>query len=97
MALGKVWFLTLPTTDIAKWKKAFDKSKVFWILILNISKWFDHSRNNILIAKLSADEFSIPAVKLMSCKFKIKIKGQKLVLHTVFGKELPPESHNVQS
>ena len=62
MALGKVWCVTLPTTDIGKWKKAFDKSKVFGILILNISKGFDHSRNNVLTAKLNADKFLIPAV-----------------------------------
>ena len=82
---------------VDKWRKAVNKSKVFGILILNISKAFDCICNNVLIAKLNANRFSIPAVELMQDKFKTKIKGQKLVLHAVLEKELSLESHKAQS
>ena len=48
-----------------KWKSAVDKGKIFGILMTDLSKAFDCLSHELIIAKLSAYGFSLPALKLM--------------------------------
>ena len=47
------------------WKSAVDKGKIFGILMTDLSKAFDCLSYELIIAKLSAYGFSLPALKLM--------------------------------
>ena len=50
---------------LEKWKNAVDKGKVFGALLTDLSKAFDCLPHELIIAKLNAYGFNLPALKLM--------------------------------
>ena len=50
---------------LEKWKNAIDKGKVFGALLTDLSKPFDCLPHELIIAKLNAYGFNLPALKLM--------------------------------
>ena len=48
-----------------KWKKAVDTKKVFGALLTDLSKAFDCLPHDLIIAKLNAYGFSLPALNLI--------------------------------
>ena len=50
---------------LEKWKNAVDKKKVFGALLTDLSKAFDCLYHELIIAKLNAYGFNLPALKLM--------------------------------
>ena len=50
---------------LEKWKNAVDKGKIFGALLTDLSRVFDSLSHDLLIAKLNAYGFSLPALKLV--------------------------------
>ena len=50
---------------LEKCKNAIDQEKVFDALLTDLSKAFDYLRHELIIAKLNAYGFNLPALKLM--------------------------------
>ena len=50
---------------LEKWKTAVDNKKTFGALLTDLSKAFDCLSNEILLPKLNAYGFSLPALRLM--------------------------------
>ena len=50
---------------LEKWKNAVDKGKVFDALLTDLSKAFDCLAHELIVAKLNAYGFNLPALKLM--------------------------------
>ena len=50
---------------LEKWKNAVDKGKIFRALLTDLSKAFDSLCHDMLIAKLNAYGFSLPALRLV--------------------------------
>ena len=50
---------------LEKWKNAVDKGKVFGALLTDLSKAFDCLPHELIIVKLNAYGFKLPALKLM--------------------------------
>ena len=48
-----------------KWKKSVDNVKAFGALLMNLSKAFDCLDHKLLVAKLNAYGFNLPALKYM--------------------------------
>ena len=52
-------------TLLEKWKNAVEKGKMFGALLADLSKAFDCLNHELLIAKLNAYGFTLPALKLI--------------------------------
>ena len=52
-------------TLLEKWKNAVDNGKIFGAILTDLSKAFDCHNHEPLIAKLSAYDFTLPALKLI--------------------------------
>ena len=52
-------------TLLEKWKNAIDKGKIFGALSTDLSKAFECLNRELLIAKLKAYGFTLPALKLI--------------------------------
>ena len=50
---------------VRKWKQAVDSGQMFGALLTDLSKAFDCLHHELLIAKLNAYGFSLPALKLV--------------------------------
>ena len=50
---------------LEKWKRSVDNSKMFGVLLTNLSKTCDCLDHELLIAKLNAYGFSLTALKLV--------------------------------
>ena len=54
------WLLAL----LQKWIRAVDSGQIFVVLLTNISKAYDCLDDELIIAKVNACGFSLPALKL---------------------------------
>ena len=50
---------------LEKWKQAVDSGQMFGALLAELSKTFDYLYDELLIAKLSKYDVSLPALKLV--------------------------------
>ena len=50
---------------LKKWKSAVDNKRIFGALVTDLSKAFDFLPHDLLLAKLSAYGFSLPALRLV--------------------------------
>ena len=50
---------------LEKWKSAADNKKKFGALLTNLSKAFDYLSHKLIIVKLNANGFSLPALRLI--------------------------------
>ena len=61
-----------------KWKKAVDNSKVFGVVLTDLSKAFDCTCQDLLVAKFNAYGLSFPALKMMQDYFQNQKQRTKL-------------------
>ena len=67
---------------LEKWKNAVDKGKVFSALLTDLSKAFDCLPHELIMAKLNAYGFNLPALKLNNVLRSImhRVHGRKYFL-----------------
>ena len=63
---------------LGKWKNTVDKGKIFGALLTYLSKALDSLSHDLLIAKLNAYGFSLPALKLVHCYFSNRKQSTKI-------------------
>ena len=66
---------------LEKWKRAVDSSQIIGTLLTDLSKAFDCLDHELLIAKLNAYAFSLPALKLVR-DYLLKRKQRSKVIRT---------------
>ena len=64
---------------VEKWKNAVDKGKVFGALLTDLSKAFDCLPHELIIAKLNACGFNLPALKLMHSYLSHRKQRTKII------------------
>ena len=68
---------------LEKWKSAVDNKKTFGALLTDLSKAFDCLIHDLLLAKLNAYGFSLPALRTKNKdKFQIQFMGKNLIRDT---------------
>ena len=67
---------------LEKWKKCFDKGKVFGALLTDLLKGFDCLDHELLTAKLNAYGFSLPALRAVHI-YLSNIKQNKRILKRI--------------
>ena len=70
---------------LEKWKRSVDSGKVFGILLTDLSKTFDCLDHELLVAKLNAYGFSLPALRLIHDYLSQRNREQGLKIHIVNG------------
>ena len=70
---------------LEKWKRSVGNGKAFGALLKDLSKGFDCLDHELLIAKLSAYGYSLPALKLIHDYLSHKKQKQELMIHIVHG------------
>ena len=63
---------------LEKWKNAVDTEKIFGALLTDLSKAFDSLSHDLLITKLNAYGFSLPALKLVHSYLSNRKKRTKI-------------------
>ena len=63
---------------LEKWRSAVDNKKTFGVLLTDLSKAFDCLSHELLLAKLHAYGFSIPALRLVYSYLKNKKQRTKI-------------------
>ena len=63
---------------LEKWKNDVDKGKVFCALLIELSKAFDCLPHELIIAKLNACRFNLPALKLIHSYLSHKKQRTKI-------------------
>ena len=74
---------------LQKGKNVVDKGKIFGALLTDLSKAFDSLSHDLLIAKLNAYGFSLPALKLVHSY----LSNRKLTTRIAHGKKYYLEYH----
>ena len=70
-----------------KWKNSIDKGKVFGALLTDLSKAFDCLPHELIIAKLNAYGFNLPALKLMHSYLSHRKQSIRSTMHIVHGRK----------
>ena len=70
-----------------KWKNSIDKGKVFGALLTDLSKAFDCLPHELIIAKLNAYGFNLPALKLMHSYLSHRKQSLRSTMHIVHGRK----------
>ena len=60
---------------LEKLKSSVDKDRVFGVLLTDLSRAFDYLGHELLIAKLNAYDFSLPALRLIHCYLSVVESG----------------------
>ena len=63
---------------LEKWRSAVDNKKTFGVLLIDLSKAFDCLSHELLLAKLHAYGFSIPALRLVYSYLKNRKQRTKI-------------------
>ena len=75
-------------TMLEKWKKSVDNGKSFDTLLTDLSKAFDCLDDELLIAKLNAYGFRLPALKLIPHYLSSRKERSKKILLIAAGTKL---------
>ena len=67
---------------LEKWKNAADKGKMFGELLTDLSKAFDCFPHELIIAKLNAYRFNVPALRLVMHSYLFYRKQRTKVVIT---------------
>ena len=70
---------------LEKWRRYVDSGKALGAILPDLSKAFDCLYHELLIAKLNAFGFSVPALRLIHDICHIENRGQGLIIHIVNG------------
>ena len=63
---------------LGKWKSATDNKKLFGALLTDLSKTFDSLSYDLLIAKLSANEFNMSIMRFVHSYLKNRMQRTKI-------------------
>ena len=70
---------------LEKWKRSLDSYKAFGALLTDLSKAFDYLNHELLIVKLNAYGFSLPALRLIHDYLSHTKQKRGLIIHIVNG------------
>ena len=71
---------------IEKWRESLDQCGAYGALLTDLSKAFDCSPHELIIAKLYVYGVDIPSLKLINSYLSKKDKGLKLMMFTAHGR-----------
>ena len=78
---------------LEKWKNAVDKGKCFGTLLTDLSKAFDCLSHELIIAKLNAYGFDLPAIKPIQSYLSNRKQRLNLMPRVAHGKKFYLEYH----